>query len=295
MPKHQRGAPWRAHNRTIPVARRALMSLPLVATILLAGPANGSVPHPADHHLHVEAKVVSATRSAAPTTTTAVTRSHQMNTSGRHKTLSAHRTTRISGHPSSTHDSSGKPPRSSRTPRVAGTALAAGNGTGRARVASEPAGPGHKTTGAHASLSAAHATLPGHKTTSTHKRGSGQSGPHLVATKSVRAATTTPTRHAPRPQAAPVQPARVPLGTFMVTCYDLYGHTADGAIAGPESVAVDPGIIALGTTIYVPGIGERTADDTGGLIIGDHIDIWEPTYDACANWGVRYVPIDRVG
>ena len=81
----------------------------------------------------------------------------------------------------------------------------------------------------------------------------------------------------------------------MVTCYDLYGHTADGAIAGMESVAVDPSVIPLGSTIYVPGIGERTADDTGGMIIGDHIDIWEPSYGQCADWGVRYLPIYRVG
>ncbi len=80
----------------------------------------------------------------------------------------------------------------------------------------------------------------------------------------------------------------------MVTCYDLYGHTADGAVAGMESVAVDPSVIPLGSTIYVPGIGERTADDTGGMIIGNHIDIWEPSYGQCANWGVRYLAIYRV-
>ncbi len=80
-----------------------------------------------------------------------------------------------------------------------------------------------------------------------------------------------------------------------MTCYDLYGHTADGDIAGPESVAVDPSVIRLGTTIYVPGIGDRTADDTGGLIIGNHIDIWEPSYGRCADWGVRHLTIYQVG
>ncbi len=114
----------------------------------------------------------------------------------------------------------------------------------------------------------------------------------MLATKSLPATTTT-VRHVASPP--PTQPARAPLGTFMVTCYDLYGHTADGAVAGMESVAVDPSVIPLGSTIYVPGIGERTADDTGGMIIGNHIDIWEPTYGQCANWGVRYLPIYRVG
>ena len=77
------------------------------------------------------------------------------------------------------------------------------------------------------------------------------------------------------------------LGTFLVTCYDLSGTTASGAPAGPQSVAVDPGVISLGTQIYVQGVGVRTADDTGGAIIGHHIDIWEPTYWQCADWGVQ--------
>jgi 3D (Asp-Asp-Asp) domain-containing protein len=91
-------------------------------------------------------------------------------------------------------------------------------------------------------------------------------------------------------QGAEQSPASGPLrylGTFMVTCYDLTGPTATGALAGPQSVAVDPSVIALGTRIYVQGLGVRTADDTGGAIIGNHIDIWEPAYSTCANWGVQ--------
>ncbi|MGH9104881.1 MAG: 3D domain-containing protein, partial [Acidimicrobiales bacterium] len=72
--------------------------------------------------------------------------------------------------------------------------------------------------------------------------------------------------------------ARTSLGTFLVTCYDLTGITASGAIAGPESVAVDPSVVPLGTHVYIDGVGARTADDTGGAIIGQHLDIWEPTY-----------------
>ena len=102
--------------------------------------------------------------------------------------------------------------------------------------------------------------------------------------------------HTARPQAPAVRvPAQTLLGTFMVTCYDLYGTTANGAQAGPQSVAVDPGVIPMGTQIYVPGAGERTADDTGGAIIGDHIDIWEPNYGECADWGVRELPVYRLG
>ena len=84
------------------------------------------------------------------------------------------------------------------------------------------------------------------------------------------------------------------LGNFLVTCYDLTGVTASGDQAGPQSVAVDPSVIPLGTQIYVQGIGMRRADDTGGAIIGDHVDIWEPTYYACANWGAQVRSVYQV-
>lgn len=85
------------------------------------------------------------------------------------------------------------------------------------------------------------------------------------------------------------------LGDFLVTCYDNYGHTRSGAMAGPQSVAVDPRVIPLGSQIYVDGLGDRTADDTGGAIIGHHIDIWEPTYGDCVDWGVRTRAVYRLG
>jgi 3D (Asp-Asp-Asp) domain-containing protein len=94
--------------------------------------------------------------------------------------------------------------------------------------------------------------------------------------------------------AAP-KPVRTYLGTFTVTCYDLTGVTASGALAGPDSVAVDPNVIPLGTQLYVDGVGQRTADDTGGAIIGDHVDIWEPSYSQCIDWGVQQRAVYRVG
>jgi 3D (Asp-Asp-Asp) domain-containing protein len=77
------------------------------------------------------------------------------------------------------------------------------------------------------------------------------------------------------------------LGNFVVTCYDLGGGTASGAPVGLQTVAVDPSVIPLGTHIYVDGAGPRIAEDTGGAIRGDRLDIWEPTYPQCAAWGVQ--------
>jgi 3D (Asp-Asp-Asp) domain-containing protein len=101
------------------------------------------------------------------------------------------------------------------------------------------------------------------------------------------------TRPAPPPPPGPAVPAALaapagrPLGEFVVTCYDLTGRTASGAYTGPSTVAVDPSVIPLGTTIDIAGVGVRVAQDTGGAIKGDRLDIWEPTYADCAQWGVQ--------
>jgi 3D (Asp-Asp-Asp) domain-containing protein len=78
-----------------------------------------------------------------------------------------------------------------------------------------------------------------------------------------------------------------PLGVFTVTCYDLGGSTATGTAPDTSTVAVDPSVIPLGSTIYVDGAGTRVAQDTGGAIRGDRLDIWEPSYADCEAWGVQ--------
>ena len=83
------------------------------------------------------------------------------------------------------------------------------------------------------------------------------------------------------------------LGTFMVTCYALQGTTADGDQAGPQSVAVDPSVIPLGTKIWIQNVGVRTADDTGGSVQGRHVDIWESSEAACTQFGREYLDVRR--
>jgi peptidoglycan DL-endopeptidase CwlO len=77
------------------------------------------------------------------------------------------------------------------------------------------------------------------------------------------------------------------LGVFVVTCYDLQGLTASGVPTSMSTVAVDPSVIPLGTTIYIQGVGSRVAQDTGGAIKGNRLDLWEPSYSACMDWGVQ--------
>jgi 3D (Asp-Asp-Asp) domain-containing protein len=78
------------------------------------------------------------------------------------------------------------------------------------------------------------------------------------------------------------------MGTFEVTCYDNQGRTASGAETSSETVAVDPSVIPLGSRLWIDGVGERVAQDTGGAIQGRRLDIWEPTYADCEAWGVQY-------
>ena len=68
-----------------------------------------------------------------------------------------------------------------------------------------------------------------------------------------------------------------------------YGITRTGTPTRPGTIATDPDVIPLWTNIYVPGYGVGTALDTGGGIIGKHIDVYMPEGDS--SWGVRYPEI----
>ena len=82
-------------------------------------------------------------------------------------------------------------------------------------------------------------------------------------------------------------------GSMIVTAtgYSLTGHTATGVSVGYGIVAVDPSVIPLGTRMAVPGYGEGVAADTGGAIMGSHIDVWFPTRAEALAWGTRTITI----
>ena len=79
--------------------------------------------------------------------------------------------------------------------------------------------------------------------------------------------------------------------TVKAYAYSGGGRTAMGTRARMGEIAVDPRVIPLGTKVYVEGYGFARAEDTGGNIKGNTIDLYMSTESACLRWGVRNVTI----
>lgn len=99
------------------------------------------------------------------------------------------------------------------------------------------------------------------------------------------------------------------IGWFIVTAYcacekccgktpddPWYGITATGTRATEgRTVAVDPRVIPLGGTIYFEGpnglVGGYIAEDTGGAIKGNRIDLYFDSHEDALEWGVRELEV----
>ena len=77
------------------------------------------------------------------------------------------------------------------------------------------------------------------------------------------------------------------------TAYCLKGTTASGTQSRYGAIAVDPKVIPLGTKMYIVSddgkwiYGYATAEDTGGAIKGNKIDLFYDSYDTCIQFGRR--------
>lgn len=82
----------------------------------------------------------------------------------------------------------------------------------------------------------------------------------------------------------------------LVTAYTRYDegctdYTYQGTYLRRGLCAVDPSVIPLGTRIYVPGYGEALADDIGGAIQGNRVDLAMDTLDEAFTWGVQRLTV----
>lgn len=69
--------------------------------------------------------------------------------------------------------------------------------------------------------------------------------------------------------------------------HPYFGMTASGTRAKVGTVAVDPRVIPLGTKLYVEGYGFATAEDTGGAVKGNVIDLYFETNADVKAFGTR--------
>lgn len=76
------------------------------------------------------------------------------------------------------------------------------------------------------------------------------------------------------------------------TAYSHTGRrTSSGAYPEVGTVAVDPSVIPMGSKLYVEGYGFAKAQDIGGAIVGNRIDLFMESTREALRWGRRDVKV----
>ena len=92
---------------------------------------------------------------------------------------------------------------------------------------------------------------------------------------------------------------RIPYGRFKLTafcpccdCSDGYNYTTATGKTAKEgrTIAVDPDVISYGSQVLI-GDTVYIAEDCGGLVSGDHIDIFFDDHESVEKFGVKYCDI----
>lgn len=104
------------------------------------------------------------------------------------------------------------------------------------------------------------------------------------------------------PEPKTIEPTVINLGTFKISAYchcskccgKSNGITAIGVkVQANRTIAVDPNVIPLGSRVIIDG-QTYVAEDTGGAIKGNRIDMYFPTHQAALNWGIQYRNVSLV-
>lgn len=100
----------------------------------------------------------------------------------------------------------------------------------------------------------------------------------------------------------PINAKTIDMGQFKITyycpceeCSEGYGRkTATQTCAeSGRTIAVDPDIIDLGSKVIIDG-NEYVAEDTGGGVNGDHIDIFVDCHEETIDNGVKHKKVKVV-
>ena len=84
--------------------------------------------------------------------------------------------------------------------------------------------------------------------------------------------------------------------TMNASAYSAYDpgnshYTFGGSYLRKGLVAVDPNVIPLGTRLFIPGYGYAVADDIGGAIKGNKIDIAFDTHNEAMQFGRQKITV----
>lgn len=93
-----------------------------------------------------------------------------------------------------------------------------------------------------------------------------------------------------------VEETKTYLGDFTITyyCTENYSHTCGGGgttasgtqVTPYQTAAVDTSVIPFGTKLYIEGVGYRIAEDRGGAVKGNKIDLAVTTHEEALNLGI---------
>lgn len=104
----------------------------------------------------------------------------------------------------------------------------------------------------------------------------------------------------PAPVQEPSRGGRILTCEATAYCYGNITKTGTSPVEG-RTIAVDPEVIPLGSRVYVsceswPEVnGWYIAEDTGGAIKGNIIDVYMQDYDTCLQFGRRQVEVRVLG
>lgn len=128
-------------------------------------------------------------------------------------------------------------------------------------------------------------------------------GEQISATQSAVSATavsSSAVKPTEKPKKHRVKKAKAKTEVFKVTAYcpchecsGEYGRqTATGHTArAGHTIAVDPTVIQYGTHVKINGV-EYIAEDCGGAVKGNTIDIFFDTHEETEDFGVKYLSVE---